>query len=153
MTTLESIDTKLNRQTNDMGDTSNNVKEKVRKEREFEAAEEVVTKTTPDKELKQKPKPSGKRFDTANYTRSLQLASEAQSGVKFYGRREAVADYDGRDNNPADVMSGWDDFNETIQDRLQQERNLQHLVDEKGYHTVRDDALEDEANAEHELQK
>ena len=45
-------------------------------------------------------------------------------------------------------MAGWDDYNETIHDRAQQERNLQSLVDEKGYHTpeMSNEEIEEEIN-------
>ena len=46
-------------------------------------------------------------------------------------------------------MAGWDDFNETIPDYEQRERNLQYLVDEKGYHTPEiEEALERELEQE-----
>ena len=70
--------------------------------------------------------------DVANYTKSIQLASEAATGKKFTGSEAAAQDYDGRDNNPADVMAGWDEKNE----------KFQNLLDEKGYHTDNDDDLD-----------
>ena len=70
--------------------------------------------------------------DVANYTKSIQLASEASTGRKFTGDEAAANDYDGRDNNPADVMAGWDEQNE----------KFQHLLDEKGYHTDNNDDLD-----------
>lgn len=107
--------------------------ETLRKEWAKERGEEYV----PLEELKEKPvskKSLYKRFDSANYTRRIQIASEAATGIKFNGAKKATTDYDGKDNNPADVMAGWDDYNEMIKDSEQQERNLQHMVDEKGYH-------------------
>lgn len=84
-----------------------------------------------------------KGMDSANYTRAIQIASEADTGVRFNGKEAAARDYDGRDNNPADVMAGWDDSNEHFKDTRQQERNLQNLVDDKGYHTGKDDKDKD----------
>ena len=100
-----------------------------------------------------KKKPTSKVFDVANYTKSLQLASEAETGIKFNGEELAADNYDDRDNNPADVMAGWDDYNETIQDRAQQERNLQHLVDEKGYHTPEKHELAEELEHDNVIEK
>ena len=80
-----------------------------------------------------------KSKDTANYTRAIQIASEAKYGTRFNGSETAMKDYDGRDNNPADVMAGWDDANEWSKDKKQQERNLQNLIDDKGYNTSEDD--------------
>ena len=83
-------------------------------------------------------------FDTANYTRALQTVAEAESGTRYNGPEEAAADYDGRDNNPADVMAGRDDNNEKFKDAEQQRRNLQNLLDDKGYNTDSDDLEKDE---------
>ena len=80
-----------------------------------------------------------KSKDTANYTRAIQIASEAKHGTRFNGTEVAARDYDGRDNNPADVMAGWDDANEWSKDKKQQERNLQNLIDDKGYNTNDDE--------------
>ena len=80
-----------------------------------------------------------KSKDTANYTRAIQIASEAKHGTRFNGTEMAARDYDGRDNNPADVMAGWDDANEWSKDKKQQERNLQNLIDDKGYNTNDDE--------------
>jgi hypothetical protein len=75
-------------------------------------------------------------MDAANYTTAIQIASEAETGRSFNGDELAVRDYDGRDNNPADVMAGWDKHNEK---RIQ---NLQLLADSKGYHTDDGDDLD-----------
>ena len=155
MATLESIDAKMNRKTGDVEGNSDNAKERIKKNlktglknqqrsEEGELDEEVLLKKKQKEKPAKKPK-AQKGFDTANYTRSIQLASEAQTGIKFYGRREATADYDGKDNNPADVMAGWDDYEETFRDADQKERNLQHLVEERGYHTPEPDVDEQEA--------
>lgn len=85
-------------------------------------------------------------FDTSNYTKSLQIVSEAESGVKYNGEEAAAADYDGRDNNPADVMAGRDDNNEVRKDVKQQERNLQNLIDEKGHNTKDPDDPENDGH-------
>ena len=71
-------------------------------------------------------------FDTANFTRSLQISSEAETKQLLTGDEEAAKDYDGRDNNPADVMAGWDEYNE-------KGNNLQRLLDDKGYHNQDED--------------
>lgn len=154
MATLEGIDAKMNRKTGDVAGSSDSVKERIRKDfktklengqqsEEDELNEEALLKKKQKEKPVKKPKVQ-KGFDTANYTKSIQLASEAQTGIEFYGRREATADYDGKDNNPADVMAGWDDYEETFRDVDQKERNLQHLVDERGYHTPEPDMDEQE---------
>ena len=145
MKTLQSIDTKFR------GGADENVTEKLNKENQQEFEIEEVLEVAPEKPevVFEEDEETEKGFDVANYTRSIQIASEAKTGVKFNGAEKARADYDGRDNNPADVMAGWDDFNETIPDYEQRERNLQYLVDEKGYHTPEiEEALEQELERE-----
>ena len=104
---------------------------------EDELEEPIPSKKKHEKKPEKQPK--SKPFDTANYTKSLQLASEAETGIKFNGGGHMAEEYDNRDNNPADVMAGWDDYNETIHDRAQQERDLQHLVNDKGLYTNHDE--------------
>ena len=76
-------------------------------------------------------------FDTSNYTKTLQIASEAQSGAKN-ADESATADYDGRENNPADIMSGWDDGDNKPKQIEEKKRNLQNLLDDNGYNTDND---------------
>ena len=115
---------------------------------EKEIEDDIIAKKKKDAKKTDKKSVEPKGFDTANYTKSLQMVSEAETRIKFNGAKNNVGDYDGRDNNPADVMAGWDDYNETIHDRAQQERNLQSLVDEKGYHTpeLSNEQIEEEIN-------
>ena len=77
-------------------------------------------------------------MDAANYTNAIQIASEASTNKAFNGDEKAAADYDGRDNNPADVMAGWDNANEHHKDPKQLETDLQNLLDDKGYNTDND---------------
>ena len=101
-------------------------------EKEKEIEDDIIAKRKKEAKKTEKKSVEPKKFDTANYTKSLQLASEAETRIKFNGAKNNRGDYDGRDNNPADVMAGWDEKNE----------KFQNLLDEKGYHTDNDDDLD-----------